>query len=29
VSVLCLMTVGYPAKDPPPRPRVPLEEIRI
>jgi len=29
VSVLCLMTVGYPAQDPPPRPRVPLEEIRI
>jgi len=29
VSVLCLMTVGYPAQEPPPRPRVPLEEIRI
>ena len=29
VSVLCLLTVGYPAQDPPPRPRVPLEDIRI
>jgi len=29
VRVLCLMSVGYPANEPPPRPRVPLEEIRI
>ena len=29
VSVLCLLTVGYPAQDPPPRPRVPLEEIKL
>ena len=29
VSVLCLLTVGYPAQDPPPRARVPLEDIRI
>ena len=29
VSVLCLLTVGYPAQDPPPRPRVPLEDILI
>ncbi|MCJ7652648.1 MAG: nitroreductase family protein, partial [Actinobacteria bacterium] len=29
IIVLCLMTVGYPAQDPPPRPRVPLEKIRI
>jgi nitroreductase len=29
VSILCLMTVGYPAQDPKPRPRAPLEEIRM
>ena len=29
VSVLCLLTVGYPAQDPPPRPRVPLDDILI
>ena len=29
VSIVCLMPVGYPAQDPPPRPRVSLEEIRI